>query len=72
MKLSKLMLALGLAAGVMSAAVAQQITMRNSISVAQNSHQGEAIDTLAREVERRTNGRIKIQNFYSGSLGGER
>jgi tripartite ATP-independent transporter DctP family solute receptor len=66
------MLALGLAAGVMSAAVAQQITMRNSISVAQNSHQGEAIDTLAREVERRTNGRIKIQNFYSGSLGGER
>ena len=72
MKLSKLMLAVGLSAGVMSAAMAQQITMRNSISVAQNSHQGEAIDTLAREVEKRTNGRIKIQNFYSGSLGGER
>ncbi len=72
MKLTKLMLAIGLSAGVMTAAMAQQITMRNSISVAQNSHQGEAIDTLAREVERRTNGRIKIQNFYSGSLGGER
>ncbi len=72
MKLSKLMLAIGLSAGVMTAAMAQQITMRNSISVGQNSHQGEAIDTLAREVERRTNGRIKIQNFYSGSLGGER
>lgn len=72
MKLSKLMLAIGLSAGVMTAALAQQVTMRNSISVAQNSHQGEAIDTLAREVERRTNGRIKIQNFYSGSLGGER
>ena len=72
MKLSKLMLAIGLSAGLMSAAMAQQITMRNSISVAQNSHQGEAIDTLAREVEKRTNGRIRIQNFYSGSLGGER
>jgi TRAP-type C4-dicarboxylate transport system substrate-binding protein len=44
--------------------------MRNAISVAQNSHAGEAIDTLAREVEKRTNGRID-QNF-SGSLGGER
>ena len=72
MKLSKLMLAVGLASGVMASALAQQITMRNSISVAQNSHQGEAIDALAREVEKRTNGRIKIQNFYAGALGGER
>ena len=72
MKLSKLMLAIGLSAGAMTAVMAQQMTMRNSISVAQNSHQGEAIDTLAREVEKRSNGRIKIQNFYSGSLGGER
>ena len=71
MKLSKLMLGLSLAIGVMTTASAQ-ITMRNSISVGQNSHQGEAIDTLSKEVERRTNGRIKIQNFYSGSLGGER
>jgi tripartite ATP-independent transporter DctP family solute receptor len=60
-----------LAIGVMTTASAQ-ITMRNSISVAQNSHQGEAIDTLAKEVEKRTNGRIKIQNFYSASLGSER
>jgi tripartite ATP-independent transporter DctP family solute receptor len=71
MKLSKLMLGLSLAVGVMATASAQ-ITMRNSISVAQNSHQGEAIDTLAKEVERRTNGRIKIQNFYSAALGSER
>lgn len=47
-------------------------TMRISISIAQNSHQGVAIDTFAREVERRSNGRYKIQPFYSGSLGGER
>ncbi|WP_089961689.1 TRAP transporter substrate-binding protein [Limnohabitans sp. 2KL-3] len=71
MKLSKLMLGLSLAMGILTTASAQ-ITMRNSISVGQNSHQGEAIDTLAKEVEKRTNGRIKIQNFYSASLGSER
>ena len=71
MKLSKLVLAMCLATGVMSTAVAQ-VVMRNAISVAQNSHAGEAVDTLAREVEKRTNGRIVIKNFYSGSLGGER
>lgn len=49
-----------------------QTTMKISISVAQNSHQGVAIDTFAREVEKRTGGRYKIQTFYSGSLGGER
>ena len=71
MKLSKLVIAMCLATGVMSTAVAQ-VVMRNAISVGQNSHAGEAIDTLAREVEKRTNGRIVIKNFYSGSLGGER
>ena len=71
MKLSKLMLGLSLAVGLMTTATAQ-IVMRNAISVAQNSHAGEAVDTLAREVEKRTNGRIIIKNFYSGSLGGER
>ena len=54
-----------------SSALAQQ-SMKISISIGQNSHQGIGIDTLAKEVEKRTNGRIKIQPFYSGSLGGER
>jgi len=54
------------------AALAQTTTMRISISIAQNSHQGIGIDTFAREVERRTGGRYKVQAFYSGSLGGER
>jgi tripartite ATP-independent transporter DctP family solute receptor len=49
-----------------------QTTMRMSISTAQNSHQGVAIDTFAKEVEKRTNGRYKIQNFYSAALGAER
>ena len=71
MKLNKLLgaLALGL---VISGATHAQTTMRISISVAQNSHQGVAIDTFAREVEKRTAGRYKVQTFYSGSLGGER
>ena len=63
-----LALGLALAAGPAQA----QTTMKISISVAQNSHQGVAIDTFAREVEKRTGGRYKIQTFYSGSLGGER
>jgi TRAP-type transport system periplasmic protein len=49
-----------------------QTNMKISISVAQNSHQGVAIDTFAREVEKRTQGRYKIQTFYAGALGGER
>lgn len=49
-----------------------QTTMRISISIPQNSHQGAAIDTFAKEVEKRTNGRYKIQTFYASSLGAER
>ena len=71
MKLSKLLIGLSIAFGFIAAASAQT-TMRISISVAQNSHQGVAIDTFAKEVERRTAGRYKIQTFYAGALGGER
>jgi tripartite ATP-independent transporter DctP family solute receptor len=70
-KLSRLFAALALGF-VMGAPALAQTTMKISISVAQNSHQGVAIDTFAREVEKRTNGRYKVQTFYSGSLGGER
>ncbi len=63
--------AVSVLAAVSSSALAQQ-SMKISISIAQNSHQGVGIDTFAKEVEKRTNGRIKIQPFYSGSLGGER
>ncbi|MDB5885567.1 MAG: DctP family transporter solute-binding subunit [Polaromonas sp.] len=71
MKLSKLVIGLSLALGFVASAAAQT-TMRISISIAQNSHQGIAIDTFAKEVEKRTAGRYKVQPFYSGSLGGER
>jgi TRAP-type transport system periplasmic protein len=61
--------ALGMA---LSSSAWAQTTMRMSISAAQNSHQGVGIDAFAKVVEQGTNGRIKIQNFYSGALGGER
>ncbi len=71
MKLKALVVGLSLAAGCVAMAAAQ-VTMRNSISIVQNSHQGVGIDVFAREVEKRTAGRYKIQNFYAGALGGER
>ena len=52
-------------------ALAQE-TMKMNISIGQNSHYGVAIDTFAKEIEKRTAGRYKIQNFYSGALGAER
>lgn len=71
MTLTKLAGGLVVALGLMASASAQT-TMKISISIAQNSHQGIAIDTFAKEVEKRTSGRYKVQPFYSGSLGGER
>jgi len=49
-----------------------QTPLKMNISVAQNSHYGVAVDTFAREVDKRTGGRYKIQNFYAGALGAER
>jgi tripartite ATP-independent transporter DctP family solute receptor len=75
MQLSKITwgVCLSLGLGLMATSSAQaQTTMRISISVAQNSHQGVAIDTFAKEVEQRTGGRYKVQTFYNGALGGER
>ncbi|MEO6292721.1 MAG: C4-dicarboxylate ABC transporter substrate-binding protein, partial [Burkholderiaceae bacterium] len=59
MKLNKLVIGLSLAMGFVSFAgvAAAQTTMKISISIAQNSHQGIAIDTFAKEVEKRTAGR---------------
>src|SRR5438094_630783 len=64
MKLSKLALGLSLAVGFMATAAAQT-TMRISISIAQNSHQGTAIDTFGKEVEKRTAGRYKVMGIVT-------
>lgn len=71
MRLNIVFAAAALSLGLVGYASAQN-TMKISISVAQNSHQGVAIDTFAKEIEKRTAGRYKIQTFYSGALGGER
>lgn len=71
MKLTRLAAGLVLGMGMACTAFAQT-TMKISISTAQNSHQGVAIDVFAKEVEKRTTGRYKVQTFYNGSLGGER
>jgi len=55
----------------MATAMAQE-TMKMNISIGQNSHYGVAVDAFAKEVEKRTAGRYKVQNFYSGALGAER
>lgn len=49
-----------------------QTALKMNITIQQNSHYGVAIDAFAREIEKRTNGRYKIQNFYAGALGAER
>ncbi len=71
LSLSRLAVGLVLGLGIASASLAQT-TMKISISTSQNSHQGVAIDTFAKEVAARTNGRYKVETFYNGSLGGER
>jgi len=76
MRITRPLLALAVAAGaVLALPVAPataQTTLKMNISVSQNSHYGVAVEAFAREVERRTDGRYKVQNFYSGALGAER
>ncbi|MEO5765260.1 MAG: TRAP transporter substrate-binding protein [Casimicrobiaceae bacterium] len=67
-----LLAALALGAAVAAAPAIAQSNLKMNISISQNSHYGVAVDTFAREVEKRTNGRYKVQNFYSGALGAER
>ena len=70
MKFNKLFAVL--AAGLLASSLASaQTTMKINISTAQNSHQGIAIDTFAKEVEKRTNGRYEVQVFPASSLGKE-
>ncbi len=71
MRLAKLAVGLALGTAVALPAFAQE-TLKMNISVAQNSHYGAATETFAKEIEKRTNGRYKVQNFYSGALGAER
>ena len=57
---------------VFATGLSAQTTLKMNITVPQNSHYGNAVDAFAKEVEARTAGRYKIQNFYAGALGAER
>lgn len=57
---------------VFATGLSAQTTLKMNITVPQNSHYGNAVDAFAKEVEARTSGRYKIQNFYAGALGAER
>ena len=62
MAFSKLVASMTLGLGLVaaSASLHAQTTMKISISTAQNSHQGVATDTFAKEVAARTGGRYKL------------
>jgi tripartite ATP-independent transporter DctP family solute receptor len=76
MRISRLLCTLTVASAAVLALPAvpagAQTTLKMNISISQNSHYGVAVDAFAREVEARTGGRYKVQNFYSGALGAER
>src|SRR2546428_260817 len=70
MRLTRLISGLVAAAGTMlalssSAPALAQTQLKMNISISQNSHYGVAVDAFAREIEKRTDGRYKVQNFYS-------
>ncbi|MDB5842139.1 MAG: dctP [Herminiimonas sp.] len=70
--LSSIAVALFMSAGLASEAALAQTTMRLSHVLAKNSHYGDAVDAFAKEIEKRTNGRYKIETFHAAALGGER
>jgi tripartite ATP-independent transporter DctP family solute receptor len=71
-RLGAVAVALSVAAAGFASTAFAQTTMRINTVLAQNSQYGAAIDTFAKEVEKRTSGRYKIQTFYAASLGAER
>jgi TRAP-type transport system periplasmic protein len=70
-RISISLFAAALTAALAGSASAQTV-YRMSVSIQQNSHQGVGIDVFAAEIEKRTQGRYKIQNFYASALGAER
>src|SRR4051812_41783997 len=58
---------------LLAGTVAQaQTTLKLGYSLATTSHYGVGASVFASEVERRGNGRLKVQEFPASALGGER
>ena len=71
MKLSRLLIALTLAAGFVASTSAQTI-IKIGYATAPTSHYGVGSTVFCDEIEKGTQGRYKCQQFPSGALGGER
>jgi len=71
MKLSKLVIGLGLAVGFMAGATAQT-TLKIGYATTATSHYGVGSSVFCEEIEKGTQGRYKCQQFPAGALGGER
>jgi tripartite ATP-independent transporter DctP family solute receptor len=71
MKLNKLAIGMGLAAGLMSAASAQTV-LKLGYATAAASHYGVGSTVFCDDIEKGTQGRYKCQQFPAGALGGER
>jgi TRAP-type C4-dicarboxylate transport system substrate-binding protein len=71
MTLNKLVLGMGLALGLASAASAQTV-LKLGYATAASSHYGVGSTVFCDEIEKGTQGRYKCQQFPSSALGGER
>jgi tripartite ATP-independent transporter DctP family solute receptor len=71
LKLSKLFIGIGLAAGFAATAAAQTV-MKIGYATTASSHYGVGSSAFCDEVEKGTQGRYKCQQFPSSALGGER
>jgi len=71
MKLNKLVLGMGLAAGLMGAASAQTV-LKIGYATSATSHYAVGSTAFCDDIEKGTQGRYKCQQFPNSSLGGER
>jgi tripartite ATP-independent transporter DctP family solute receptor len=72
MKLMKLSAALALAGACASVPVAAQTTIKIGYATAATSHYGVGSTAFCDDLEKRTSGRYKCQQFANSALGGER
>jgi len=71
MKLNKLVLGMGLAAGLMGAASAQTV-LKIGYATSATSHYAVGSTVFCDDIEKGTQGRYKCQQFPNSALGGER
>ena len=71
MKFNKVLLALGLMAGLTGAAMAQTV-LKIGYATTATSHYGVGSTAFCEDIEKGTQGRYKCQQFPSSALGGER